>query len=88
MPSPKVERYFIRKHGRIDGPFTKEDLRRSGIQTWVEVWNEDVFDWQDAGTFEQLQDVLDQRPPKVDHGLFQWVQRRVVRYIRSVRRKA
>jgi len=64
MPSPKVERYFIRKHGRIDGPFTKEDLRRSGIQTWVEVWNEDVFDWQDAGTFEQLQDVLDQPPPK------------------------
>lgn len=75
MQQQKEKRYFIRRHERISGPFTKEELCARRIEDGTEVWNEHVFDWLEAHTFEELREVLDQVPPEPNRRLFNWFRR-------------
>ena len=72
MQQKKGKRYFIRWHGRISGPFTKQELSARGIEDGTQVWNEEAFNWHEADTFEELRDALDQRTQQPERRLFSW----------------
>jgi hypothetical protein len=68
------KRYFISRHGRQAGPYTKEQLQALNIHADTSVWNEEAMDWKSADTFEDLKDVLSAPPPpEVHRGPLHWL---------------
>ncbi|MBP6641897.1 MAG: DUF4339 domain-containing protein [Flavobacteriales bacterium] len=79
MQQQKGKRYFIRRHDRISGPFTKEELCARRIEDGTQVWNEEAFDWHEAYTFDELCVVLEQPPPQPGRKLWNWFRWRTTR---------
>lgn len=74
----KIEkRYFIRRHDRISGPYTREELEEKGVESGTEVWDDEAFNWYEAGEFAELRDILDRPASRTRRGLWNWVRRRM-----------
>lgn len=55
--------YFLQINGIKKGPFSLEDLSKSKIKLETLVWRNDEDDWKTAKEFEELQELIFQRPP-------------------------
>lgn len=72
MMQEREKRYFIRRHDRIHGPFTREELRARGVETGTQVWNEEAFDWQEARMFEDLRGIWEQPSKRMSRRIRNW----------------
>ena len=72
---PPRKTYFIRRRGRMAGPYTKDELRSRELEPHTRVWDEDLFTWVDAVTVEALGDLFLDRPRRVEakKSFWQWL---------------
>jgi uncharacterized protein DUF4339 len=59
---PLARRYFLSRGGHHSGPFTKNELRALHIEPDTKVWNEDLYAWTVASTFDDLRDLFETLP--------------------------
>ncbi len=53
-----MQKFFIYKNDKQQGPFTLKELKKAGIATDTYVWAEGMTDWKKAGDTEELKELF------------------------------